>query len=153
MSVKWIVVVNRVNARIFSEKRMSLIAEFKHELGRAKNREMTTGRPGVGRNRTGAKSSTHNLTGKKNPHEEAAVTFAKKVGAYLAKQASLGRVGCLVIAAEPRMMGYLKPELGRKLDGRTEWIRKDLGKLKAHELKHALGAGGKVWPADSVSNF
>lgn len=143
MSLKWIVIVSRANARVFSEQRMNLIAELKNELGRTKNREMTTGKPGVGRNRMASRTSTHNLTGGKDPHEDAAVVFARRIGMFLTKQMNLGNFTGLLIVAEPRMMGHVKAAMGRKLAGRTEWLRKDFGKLKAHELKRALG--GKGW--------
>jgi protein required for attachment to host cells len=138
MSIKWVVVVNRTEAKIFSEKSFRLIAELTNELGREKNRALTEDKPGLSRSRLGSRSSVYSLTGEKNPHEDVAVAFSKKVDAFLKKQLDLHRFDELVVVAEPKMMGRLKQNLDKKLQPITHWHARDLSKVRAMDLPKFL---------------
>lgn len=153
MSKKWIAIVNRIEARIFDGETMTLVHRLSNNLGREKNRAFTTGRPGVGRNRTAAKASTHNLTGEKNPHAEAAMQFARKVNLFLSKRLGEKAYETLLVSAEPRMKGWIKTKMPKAVSARCEWNSKDLNKLSDHDLKVLFLGKGAVWPAASPSNF
>src|ERR1700757_1598785 len=96
MSIQWIAIVNRTGAQLYSEKTFRLVGELKNSLGREKNRAMTDDRPGLARSRFIA-GSTHSMTGEKNPHEDAAVAFARRVASFLRKQFSLKKFDKLLM--------------------------------------------------------
>jgi protein required for attachment to host cells len=139
MSAKWIAVVTRTEARVFSAEDFRLIAKLTNQLGREKNRAMTNARPGLGHGKFARGSGFYSLTGEKNPHEDAAIAFAKRVSEYLRKQMTLHRFDKLILAAEPKMMGRVKAEMNKDLAAHTEWKAKDFGKLKPHELRKVIG--------------
>src|SRR6185437_13183338 len=80
---KWIVVADRIEARIYREKPFELVERVTNDLGREKNRALMTDKPGWSRSKLAQPSSTHSLTGEKNPHEEAAVQFARQLCRFL----------------------------------------------------------------------
>jgi protein required for attachment to host cells len=143
---KWVAIVNRIEARIFDAENMRKIYVLTNNLGREKNRAFTTSRPDLGRNRTASKASTHNMTGEKNPHDDAAIQFARKVNLYLGRRFNEHKFESLVVAAEPRMMGWIKVGMDKHLEDRCEWKRKDLGKKSDHALKILFLGKEAVWP-------
>jgi protein required for attachment to host cells len=149
MSIKWIAVVNRIEGKIFSEKSFQLLAHLKNELGRAKNRELTDGKPGQAGGKFAGSSGVHNLTGEKNPHEEAAVQFAKRMTRFFEEQLNLHRFDDLLLIAEPKMLGRLKIEMNTPLANRTKCLAKDLGKVNPVDLKKIISeadTAGRVRP-------
>ncbi len=134
MAKKWIVFVTRINARVFNAESWDAVIELKSSIGRAKNRELNTGKPGVSRGKFAGAKGVHGMTGEKSPHEDAAITFAKKVGVYLYKQKNLNKFHDLTIVAEPKMMGRIKKQMDKHLAREVKWIGKDLGKFTSHEL-------------------
>lgn len=151
MAKQWIVVATRTGARVFSARQFSLVAEMNNDLGREKNRAFTTAKPVSGRNRTASRASTHRMTGEKTPHDDVAKAFAKDIKSYLTMQMNLHRFDEVLIAAEPRMMGWLKGQMSEKLKARVDWLPKDLGRLSTHEVKRFLSEGGYGWPAKLTS--
>lgn len=143
MAENWLIVVDRTEARIYDAKNMRRLGTLKNPLGREKNRAFTTSRPGLDRNRSLTKSSTHKLTGEKSPHDDAAKKFAREVSAYLYKNFSKQKFANLTVASEPRMQGWIKGHMKRRLADHTEWNPKDLIKLNDHELK-ILFLGGNA---------
>lgn len=125
MPKRWIAIVNRTEARIFSEKPFKRIGQLKNLLGRAKNREMTTDRP--------------RPAGEKSPHEDAAVMFAKRLSEYFRKAHATNRFDALTIVAEPKMLGRVKSELHKTIKNCTEWIAKDFGHTSNVEIPKRLG--------------
>lgn len=138
MNIKWIVVVNRIQARIFQEHPFVLVETLENELGRERNRFLRKDRPGLSRGKPSCRSSTYSLTGEKDPHEDAAIQFARTLGQHLKRAFQAHRIEELTIVAEPRMMGYLRDSLG-KLEEKTKWIGKDLCHLNTHEIGERLG--------------
>lgn len=139
MAKKWIVFVTRVNARVFNAETWDSVIELKNSIGRAKNKELKTGKPGVSRGRFSGAKGVHGMTGEKNPHEDAAIEFAKKIGTYLHKQKNLSKFNEVTIVAEPRMMGRIKKQMDKNLARNVKWIGKNLGKFTAHELPQFVG--------------
>lgn len=138
MSKNWLVIVNRVEARIFRQRDMSPLHKLSNSLGREKNRAFTTDRPSIGRGRLAAPASTHNMTDGKNPHDDAAIDFARRIVRFLEMKMNAGTFDHLQIAVEPRMMGWMKRQMSRRLLERCDWVGKDLGHLSAHQLKTFL---------------
>lgn len=143
---KWIVVINRVEARVYDSKDMRKLYVLTNSLGREKNRAFTTNRPFLGRNRSLSKSLTHNLDDEKSPHDEAAKKFAKKICLYLKKRFDEHRFGELLLVAEPRMHGWVEQSLDKKIADRSTWKASDLGHLSDHEMKIRFLGKEAVWP-------
>lgn len=139
MKIKWIVVASRIQARIFQEKPFTLITTLENPLGREKNKELRSDKPGWGRSQYSRSAGIHAMTGEKNPHEEAAVQFARAISRYLEDQAQAHKFEELVIVAEPKMMGRIRTEMARHLSENTQWMQKDLGHLSDFEVGKTLG--------------
>ncbi len=135
MSKRWIAIISRTDARVFDANDMRKVISMKNGLGREKNRAFTTGKPGVSRSRSLTRNSTHAMDGKKNPHDDAAKAFAKKINEYLKKRFHERRFDELIVSAEPRMQGWVKAGMQKTLLSHTRWRYADLGKLDDHELK------------------
>ena len=112
-----------------------LLNILENSLGREKNRALTTDKPGAARSRFSGAFGMHSLSGEKNPHEDAAVQFAKRLGHYLNKEEHTNKFDDLLIAAEPKMMGRIRAALGFKLSERVKWFKKDLCHLTADEIR------------------
>lgn len=144
MAAKWIVIADRTKARIFTEKPFASLQILRNELGREKNRAMTTDKPGWSRSKFSQPSSTHALTGERNPHEDAAVQFAKRLCRYLEHESQLHRFKDLLIVAEPKMLGRIRESFPEHLAARTEWLKKDFGHRSAYEIGETLGLVRRV---------
>jgi protein required for attachment to host cells len=140
MPIKWIAVVTRVDARVFSEKTFRPLAQFKNELGREKNRAMTTDKPGRAPGKFVSRTGIHNLGNEKSPHEDAAIVFAKKLNEFFKKNLKMKHFAELLIVAEPKMMGRLKSQMDPNLSKCTEWLGKDLGKYSPTDLRKVIAA-------------
>lgn len=140
MSKHWIAVVTRTQARILDRRDFSLINTLNNELGRERNRAMSSDKPGVSRGKFAGNPSVHSLTGERNPHEEAAVSFARKVSFYLARNFSQHRFDDVLVVAEPKMMGRLRNNFPRALLENSEFQAKDLGRVSIHDLPEWLNA-------------
>lgn len=137
---KWIVVIERSRARIFLANPFRHIETLENELGREKNKAMTTDKPGWSRSKLAQPSSTHSLTGEKNPHEDAAVDFARRISRHLEHEAQAHNFEELTIVAEPKMTGRIRQFLGSPALPEVEWLRKDWSHLSDHEIGAQLGA-------------
>lgn len=152
MSTKWIVIINRVEARVFDAEGMLRINVLQNAAGREKNRAFTTDKPFTGRSSGLSKSLTHSV-GESSPHDEVAKRFAKKIGNYLKKRFDEHLFESVVLVAEPRMHGWVNSALDDQLKKLATWESGDLGKLSDHELKiHFLGKES-AWPRVASSQF
>lgn len=141
MKRKWVVVINRTSARVFSAE-FELIDQLRNPLGREKNRALKRDEPGIRHGKFKGTARVYNLTGEKNPHDDAAADFAKEVSQYLTKYYNLGLFDQLIIAAEPRMLGWLKSEMSKQLLDCAEWEPKDYGKLSPTYLRQKMLRSG-----------
>lgn len=137
MPKRWIAIVNRTDAKMFSERPFTRVAQLRNVLGRAKNREMTRGKQMLSRGSFAGSKGMH-AVGVKNPHDDAAVDFAKRIAEYLRKAYATNRFDDLMLVAEPKMLGWVKTEMDKNVIEVTEWVRKDLANLKPHEIPQAL---------------
>lgn len=135
MDSKWIAIVNRTEVRVYEAKEMRKIYTLTNNMGQEKNKSFTTDKPGVGRNRSLSKSSTHNLDGEKCPYDDAAKKFAHKINEFFRKRYEEHRFEKLLISAEDRMLGWVKGAMRTPLSNHVEWQHKDLVKFSDHELK------------------
>lgn len=135
MTKTWIAIITRGEARIFNAESLAKIVALKSSVGREKNRAFTSDKPGLARNRSLSKGSTHALSGEKNPHDDAAKTFALKINEYLKKRFHERRFDEVIICAEPRMQGWIKSGMGKRLMSHSRFKPLDLGNLSDHEIK------------------
>lgn len=134
------IVVNRKSAKIFQITRrpdsLTWLKTMKNPLGTTKNKLMTTDKPGLSRGKNTKIKSPHTLTRERNPHEEVAVHFAKKISLHLKKENETGSVLNLTIAAEPHMLGLIKKSIERdQLKTPIKWMGKDLEKFTTEKLE------------------
>lgn len=139
MQKRWIAIVNRTDARIFSERPFKRISQLKNLLGRAKDREMTTDKPAVRGTPFSGIKGTHRTGGEKSPHEDAAISFAKRVSEFLRKAHAENKFDSLMVVAEPKMLGRVKAEFDKTVNNCTEWVGKDFCYASNLEIPKLLG--------------
>lgn len=141
----WFVVVNRKSAKIFEISRkpdaLTYLKTLRNPLGTLRNRLMSMDKPGMSRGKYAKASSPHTLTRERNPHEDVAVDFAKKLAHYLKNHKLENDYLSLTIAAEPHMMGLVKKAIQQdRLKVNIKWLRKDLEKMTTRRLEGMLFA-------------
>lgn len=129
--VKWVVVANRVEARVFHQGRprnkLKLLKTFLNPDGRLHKRELDADRPGNGAGRIGGTALRPYKLEKGDSHEQAAIKFAKKIANYIKKERQNQNFDEVVIIAEPKFMGQLRSALDRPTTAMIgDWIKKDL---------------------------
>ncbi|HKR39353.1 MAG TPA: host attachment protein [Paraburkholderia sp.] len=137
----WIVVANRVTARIFAaESPLGAIDEVEtllHLQGRMSDENLVTDKPGRTTDRVGfGRSATDPDT---SQHDHEATVFAAEIATTLAKARNDARYGTLVLAAPPAFLGVLR----KAIDAQTRSLvtlelDKDLAALDARELRTRL---------------
>jgi protein required for attachment to host cells len=137
---KWLVVMGRKSAKIFSvsDKKESIkwLKTMKNPLGGERNRVMRDDKPGMSIGKFKGNSSPHALTGGKDPHEDVAVEFAKKVGEFIKTNNEEEEFATLTIAAESHMLGLIKQTFRKeKIKINVEWVPKDLNKLTNKKIE------------------
>jgi protein required for attachment to host cells len=137
----WIVVANRVTARIFAAATpLGAIDEVEtllHPEGRVPEQSLVSDKPGRTHDRAGPGRSAADPDTTQHEHE--ATLFAAQIAATLAKARNDNRYGTLVIAAPPAFLGVLR----KALDAQTQNVvtlelDKDLAHLDARSLRSYL---------------
>lgn len=140
---EWIIVASRKSAKVFTrstrEPQLKYLETIKNSLGRTRNKEMMTDKPGISRNKFIGASGVHSMTGEKNPHEDATKEFSKVIAKFISKHQLSGDYDELTIAAEPHMLGLLKAETN-SVGGneKFKWIAKDLEKFPTSKLEEVF---------------
>lgn len=142
--MNWIVSANRIQARIFSEDPFELLKVLKNPLGREKNKALMTDKPGSGRSRYAKSTAIHSMSGEKDPHDEAAEQFARKICRYLELRHDDHQFANITIAAEPKLMGKIRSHMPKHLAQATQWLAKDYGHLSDYELAETLASHEKA---------
>jgi protein required for attachment to host cells len=133
----WVVVANRVTARIFAtESPLGSIEEVQtlfHPESRVPQQSLVSDRSGrTERSAAGRQQSDPDTT----HHEHETTVFAGEVATTLAKARNDGRYGTLVLAAPPAFLGALR----KAMDAQTKSLvtlelDKDLALLDARTLR------------------
>jgi protein required for attachment to host cells len=137
----WIVVANRVTARIFAaESPLGAIEEVEtllHLQGRMQDVALITDKPGRTTERVGpGRSATDPDT---SQHEHQATVFATEIAATLTKARNDARYGTLVLVAPPAFLGALRKAIDPQTRSRiTLELDKDLALLDARTLRTHL---------------
>ena len=95
-----------------------------------------------GRNAAPAGGGAHGYDDHRDRHiNESERRFARQIAAETAKAVTQQKSGCLVVAADPHMLGYLREAMSANVGGITvREIVKDLTKLAPRELHEYLAA-------------
>lgn len=142
MHEKWLVVADRVGARIMAVRDGGKTLEpretFDNPRGRLKDGAIDADRPGRAFDSGG--EGRHAMSRAESPHERIAADFAREIGARLDKARGAGEMAELVLVAEPRFLGQLR----EALDTRTAAcvvasVAKDLAHVEASVLGAHLG--------------
>lgn len=136
----WFVVVNRKSAKVFEVSKkpddLTWVKTLRNPLGIERNRVMATDKPGVSRGKFAKTKNIHSLDRERNPHEDVAHEFAKKISAFLKKHKMEKDYLSVTIAAEPHMMGLVKKAIDHdRFKVNVKWINKDLEKMTTAKLE------------------
>ena len=105
-------------------------------MGRERKRALIRKQAGRGvksMGRTGV--VRYSQTKRHDPHEAAAIQFAKNVAKFLKKERQQKHFDTLTVVAEPHFLGKLKLAMSLELKKTVhEWIRKDLQKTPQSQL-------------------
>lgn len=137
----WIVVANRVTARIFeAASPLGAIDEIEtllHPAGRMPEQGLVTDKPGRTFDRGG--QGRHATDPDTSQHDHETSLFAAQVAETLAKAREADRYGTLVIAAPPVFLGVLRKQLDAPTQALvTLELDKDLAHLDARSLREHL---------------
>jgi len=142
MHEKWLVVADRVGARIMAVrdggKTLEARETFDNPRGRLKDGEIDSDRPGRAFDSGG--EGRHAMSRAESPHERIGADFAREIGARLAKARGAGEMDELVLVAEPRFLGQLRDALDEQTAGCVvASVAKDLAQVEAAALGAHLG--------------
>ncbi len=153
--MEWIVVANRVKAKIYnlSKNRLKLIREHKNPIGRLKDRELRHDQPGQSRAKY-IGSAPHRLSKETSPHEEAADQFANQLSKLLKFDLKKRESLKLKFVAEARFLGKIKGHFKESLfKSRIEWIEKNLERVPQEKLPKIIGLKVASRPTEIGSRF
>lgn len=145
ISVKWVVVANRVEARVFHQGRprnkLKLLKTFLNPDGRLHKRELDADRPGTAAGRIGRSVLRPYKLEKGDSHEQTAVKFAKKIANYIKKERQNKNFDEVVVIAEPKFMGQLRLAFDRSTTAMIgDWIKKDLHQADDEQILDHLSS-------------
>jgi protein required for attachment to host cells len=135
MMLTWVVIAHRSGARVLEHRghTLQLVAELSHGVGRKKDREINSDRPGRAQDRGGP--GGHAMGAEDSAHDHVALNFAREIATLLCTGRNNQRFGRLVLVAEPRFLGMLRGELDHVTGS---MVGATLGKDLAHVSIAAL---------------
>lgn len=133
------VVLNRTEAKFFKhstlEQTWKLYKKITNPLGRERNKAMQNDRAGAERFRIKGSVVSHAMTGEKDPHEEAAVQFVRKIAGEIKSLRTKNSDDKFIVVADPHICGLLKEQLDKVTLRRVgTCIKKNLGQMADHEI-------------------
>ncbi|ALP52246.1 hypothetical protein Tel_03285 [Candidatus Tenderia electrophaga] len=151
MSDFCVVVADSARARLFTLEESGVaeggpnlveISSLANAAAEAQDNEIFAAKRG--RNTAPAEGGIHAYDDHREDHnQENERRFAKDVIAAAVQTLQREKAGVLVLAANPRMMGYLREARdAASLDVRVKEVHKDLTKLSVHEVHRHLTADG-----------
>lgn len=145
----WIVVVNRVEAKVFEyankkDSEVEFVTKLENPRGRLKAQEINADKPGIF---SSLLSHGTRLVKPQSPTERIAQEFAKKVSHFLEESRQNHNFDDLVLIADPAFLGKMRSHFSRDLrQVISREIPKDLGTVTRDELKNRL------WPKQPRSS-
>ncbi len=141
MLTTWVIIASRDQARLFSRNgqgKLALEWEVGNPAGRLKNGDINSDKHGASTdNRFRAQQA---YSSEEEPRERLLRAFYRSIFAKIEHDFAARRVDRLVMAAEPRLLGILRPLLPPALDrALTQEIHKDLWHEGADAISDRLG--------------
>lgn len=141
MTMTWILVANRAQARLFESpgpgKGPRLVREIEHPEGRLATHELGSERPGRSYDSHGP--GRHAMGKEHDAAEQTAIRFAKRLSLLLEEGRTRNQFTKLVLVAEPRFLGQLRDALSRETATRlAASLDKDLPGIGAQDLARHL---------------
>lgn len=138
-----LVVLNRAEAKFFKlaqpKSTLTFIKAMENPLGRERNRAMQNDKPGADRFKIKGSTVPHSMSGEKDPHEEAAIQFIRKVAEELNLESTKKNASKFVIVSDSHLTGLLNGMLSKNAQKQvSSYIQKNLSKLSEHELSEFL---------------
>jgi len=108
-------------------------------LGRERNRALVRKQAGRGVKSSGRGAVHYSENKRHDPHEEAALQFAKMLTDFLECEHQRNNFKSLTIVAEPHFLGKLRGTMRPSIQETvTEWVKKDLLKTPQNKLVEIL---------------
>jgi protein required for attachment to host cells len=138
MSMQWIVVADKVSARIFKrlspKGQLELLTTLENPEGKLKEQELASDRPGRSFSTGGVFHSA--FSAQQSQREHIVEGFMRMVSDYLEQHALKGEYQSLILVAEPKALGRLREMLGPNASNKVvgsmpkDLVHADLGELK-----------------------
>lgn len=144
MNGHWYVIAGRDQVKVLSEmkapNRFRMVKTITNSLGRLRNQDLKHPERGQTGRRLGGKGPlTYVGLESTDPHEDAAIQFARQIGQYLESELNMEGFYGLTVIAEPKFLGMLRRQMsGRLKQTVEEWVAKDLQKLSLKDLEGVL---------------
>ena len=140
MLTTWVIIASRDQVRIFSRQglgKLQLEYEVENAAGRLKNQDIESDKHGASTDNRYI--GRHAYSTEEEARDRALVDFYRGVIHRLDHEFVSRRIDRLVIAAEPRLLGFIRPLLTPALDrALTQEIRKDLWHEQGEEIGERL---------------
>ena len=140
MLTTWVIIASRDQVRIFSRQglgKLQLEYEVENAAGRLKNQDIESDKHGASTDNRYI--GRHAYSTEEEARDRALVDFYRGVIHRLDHEFVSRRIDRLVIAAEPRLLGFIRPLLTPALDrALTQEIRKDLWHERGEEIGERL---------------
>jgi hypothetical protein len=140
--MEWVVLASRVEAKILTNTDDGSLKSLKtlhNPIGRLKNKSLQSDKAGLGRARLN-NSGVYSLTAEKDPHEEAASKFSRRLADYLKSQWNINHGLTFKVIAEPHFSGMIKRQFSNsKILDQITWLEKDLQNVPTSKWPKILG--------------
>ena len=137
--VKWIVVANRAEARIYEDIEgkgtLQLLHTMRHPSGRMHSRELKEGRPGRSFASWVGSFSRHTMSTRLSPQEQDEKSFCLTIEHILSAERKAHKYDELILIAEPKFLGVLLSCFDRTTNRLVKQkIKKDLSHFSDREI-------------------
>ena len=141
----WLIAANRECAKVFRRdgSRLRFVQAYENPDGGLRNREFQSDRPGVGHGKFATGAQAYSLDGGKDPSKHLERTWARRLTLDWMRAFAKEDVTACTIAAEPRLLGMLRAELGEPVrKDRTSielvWLTEDWAKTPTAKIERTL---------------
>jgi protein required for attachment to host cells len=143
MTTAWILVANRIGARLFENpgpgQGLRPVRDISHPEGHLRNQDINADKPG--RSHDSMQTGGRHAMGKENdPKEQELTRFSRHLAEILEEGRTHNRYARLILVAEPRFLGHLRTALNKKTSGMVSaTLDKDLCEISDAELEKRIG--------------
>ena len=142
MTTAWVLVANRVGARLFENpgpgQGLRSVRDISHPQGHLRNQDINADKPG--RSHDSMQSGGRHAMGKEHdPKEQELMRFTHHLAEILEEGRTHNRYTRLVLVAEPRFLGHLRSALNKKTSALVSAsLDKDLYEISEAELEERI---------------